>query len=317
MTRVATFAQSQNLIEQVLRNQRNLNDAQVKVASGRRAQEFADLPRETGALLGAKSVAARTEGYLQGNREVAQRLDLYNAALGELAGIADGLREDVIKAVNLNSGVGFIDKLKNHFERAAALLNTRYQNSYIFAGSRTDTPPVNQSTAAGFLALGSAGAVFANNDRKTSVQVDETQTLEIGMVADDAASPLMSALYRILQFNAGTLPAGAGAFGPAGAFSDPLTANQRDFLVAEFGNLVAGVQGARAAEAQNGVRMQAIDQLMERQEGDLAFLKRFAAGIEDVDITEAVTRLKRDEIALEASLSVTARIGRLSLLDFI
>lgn len=54
-----------------------------------------------------------------------------------------------------------------------------------------------------------------------------------------------------------------------------------------------------------------------RQEEDRAFLKGFIAEIEEVDITEAITKLNQDQTALEASLNVAARLSRVSLLDFI
>jgi flagellar hook-associated protein 3 FlgL len=223
----------------------------------------------------------------------------------------------MVQAVGLNSGLGFIDKVAAAFERATDLLQTKDRGQYVFAGTRTDTPPVNATTTADFLALANSGDIFENNQQKAQARVDDARTVEFGVLADETAGPLMNALHRILQFDAGTLPAGAGAFAPAGPFGDPLTGNQRDFLVAEFQNAVAGVDAIREQEAANGVRMQSLEKVMTRQEEDRAFIKGFIAEIEEVDIAEALVKLNQDETALEASLNVTARLNRISLLDYI
>lgn len=316
-SRVSTFGQSQVLLQQLLRQQESLAVAQRQVSTGKIAADFKGLARDANALASAKAVASRNEGYLAANRQLEQRLEIYNTTLGELAELAESLRQDMIQAVGVNSGLGFIEKVRAVFERATDLLQTKDRGQYIFAGSRTDTPPVNATTVADFLALPSADDIFENNQQRGQARVDDNRTLEFGVLANETAGPLMNALYRILQFDSGVLPAGAAAFAPAGPFSDPLTGNQRDFLVAEFQNALAAVQAIRQQEAANGVRLANLDGVIARQEEDRAFIKGFIAEIEEVDVTEAITRLTQEETALEASLTVAARLSRLNLLDFI
>lgn len=316
-SRVSSFGQSQLLLQQLLRQQENLAVTQRQISTGKVAADFKGLARDANALASAKAVESRNEGYLAGNRQIDQRLEIYNSTLGEMADLAESLRQDMIQAVGLNSGLGFIEKVEAVFQRATDLLQTKDRGQYIFAGSRTDVPPVNATTVADFLALATSDDIFENNQQKAQARVDDNRTLEFGVLADETAAPLMKALYRILQFNSGTLPAGAGAYAPAGPFSDPLAGNQRDFLVAEFQNAIDGVQAIREQEAANGVKLASLDGVITRQEEDRAFIKGFIAEIEDVDITEAITRLTQEETALEASLTVTSRLTRLNLLDFI
>jgi flagellar hook-associated protein 3 FlgL len=308
--RVSTFGQSQVLLQQLLRQQENLAASQRQVSTGKVAPDFKGLAREANALASARAVDSRNEGYIAGNRQLQQRLEVYNSTLGELGDLSEALRQDMIQAVGLNSGKGFIDKVTAAFQRATDLLQTKDRGQYIFAGTRTDVPQVSQTTVAGFLGLAASADIFENNRQKAQARVDDSRTVEFGLLADEVAGPLMNALY-------GTLPAGAGAFAPAGAFGDPLTGNQRDFLVAEFQNALSGVEAVRRQEAANGVRLASLEKVVVRQEEDRAFLKGFIAEIEDVDITEAITRLNQSQTALEASLNVAARLSRVSLLNFI
>jgi flagellar hook-associated protein 3 FlgL len=148
-------------------------------------------------------------------------------------------------------------------------------------------------------------------------QVDENRTMQYGILASDIATNLFDSFRRIMQFNAGTLPTGAGAYAPAGAFSEPLADNQRQFLQAEVAGIKQAIDTLRDAEAQNGVRMDQLDKVRSRQEGDLVFWRGFISEIEDVNLTEVIANLNANQTALEASTQIVARLSRVSLLDFI
>ena len=317
MTRIDSFNQTQNLLTEVLRNQQPLIDRQRQIATGRRSDAFSGYSGEAATLTGSKALAARTEQFIQNNREIARQLDVYGVTLQALGDVASNLRQDVIQAVNNNTGSGLMDKINSLFEQAVTLLNTSIEGRFVFAGTRTDTAPVNISTPSELIALSSVGDAFDNNQTKVSAQVDVGSTLEYGLLASDAGTALFTAFQRIMQFNAGTLPSGAGSFGPAGAFQNPLTDNQRAFLLSELDNLQAAIDAVNAQATQNGIRQNTMDRIAERQEADLVFLRTFISEIEDVDAAEAISRLNQDQAAFEASLRMLSDLGRLSLLDFI
>jgi flagellar hook-associated protein 3 FlgL len=47
------------------------------------------------------------------------------------------------------------------------------------------------------------------------------------------------------------------------------------------------------------------------------YLRHQISGIEDVDITEAISRLSQDQMVLEATMATVARLSQLSLADFL
>jgi flagellar hook-associated protein 3 FlgL len=317
MTRISTFSQGQALVSQMLRNQEFLRQEQTRVATGKNGDNLKDIARDANVLLSSRSVSARTESFMTANRELAVRMELQNNALGGIAGIADEFRNDLIKTVNLNSGVGLIDKMTDHMDRLVNLLNTTLNGKFIFAGSRTDVSPINVSTTADLLALTNTSDAFDNNAIKLTQRLDENRTIEHGQLANEIAEPLLDGIRRIQQFANGTLPTGAGAYAPAGTFTDPLSENQINFLVNEFSVALNAISTARSAEQVNGIHMTTVQNQLDLQAKELNFLDIFTAEIENVDIAEAVANLKSGESALQASLQVIARLGRLSLLDFI
>ncbi len=317
MTRISTFSQSQALVSQMQRNQEYLRAQQTKVGTGKEGDNLREIARDANVLLTTRSISARTDSYMKANRELAVRLELQNSALGGIAQIADEFRNDLIKTVNLNSGVGLTDKMTDHMDRLVNLLNTTLNGKYLFSGTRTGVSPINVSTTADLLALTNTSDAFDNNAVKLDQRLDENRSIEYGMLANEIAEPLLDAIRRVQQFANGTLPTGAGAFAPAGAFSDPLTENQINFLVNEFNSALSAISTARNAEEVNGINMNTIENQLERQQEEVNFLDIFTAEIENVDIAEAVANLKSGETALQASLQVIGRLARVSLLDYI
>jgi len=317
MTRISTFAHSQTLLTHMLRNQQDLTTANEKVSTGKKANDFQGYAKDATALLSARNMGGRIETYLSGNRELETLLSLQDNALQEISDIADSVRDDLITAVNLSSGVGLADKLEGHLDRLINVLNTKFNGRFLFSGTRGDTSPINVSNTTDLLALGSTAAAFDNNSIKTSQRIDDNDTMEYGILAQDVAEDLLNVLRRTLQFHNGTLPTGAGAYTPAGAYQDPLPANQRDFLVSEFANAVTAQNTARQYVTENGVNMSLLDKTLDRQGEDLTFVKQFVAKIENADVTEAIAELKASETALTASMQVIARVGSISLLDFL
>lgn len=317
MTRISTFSQGQALLTQLLRNQESMRAEQIKVATGKNGDDLKSIARDASVLLSSRTVSARTDSFMRANMELANRLELQNTALGGIGEVADELRNDLIKAVNLNSGVGLVANMSNHMDRLISLLDTTLNGKYLFSGTRTDTSPINVSTTAELLALPATADAFDNNAVKLTQRLDENRVMEYGILAADVAQPLLDSIRRIQQFENGTIPTGAGAFAPAGSFTDPLAQNQVDFLVAEFGAAVTAITTVRNIEQTNGLNMSALQNQTERQQEEINFLDIFISQIENVDIAEAVTNLKAGETALTASLQVIGRLGRLSLLDYI
>lgn len=317
MTRISTYGQNHQLIEMMLSRGRAVAEGNRQLSTGKQAADFEDLSSVTTSLLSAKSIESRFEAWVGTSQEIGLRLEVYNSSLGSLTDIADQLRQEVVKATANNSGLAFMNIVRGLFERAGGLLNTEVDDRYIFGGTRTDTAPVAATTETALLALAATSDAFVNNTTKLTSEVDDNRTMQYGLLASDVATDLFESFRRIMQFDAGTLPSGAGAYTPAGAFSEPLTDNQRRFLQSEMAGIKQAIDTMRDAEAQNGVRMAQLDKITMRQTDDLVFWRSFISNIEDVNLTEVIANLNEDRTALEASIQVVARLSQISLLNFI
>ena len=315
-TRVGSLGQGQLLLDQLLQQQNSLAVVQQQLSTGHKADDLKGIARDASSLLSTKTLVSRAQQFIENNKQLGLKLSSYDSALQGVSSVAQDLRDSVLQAINLNSGTGLIEKVKNILGETLDQLNKQVNGEYIFGGTRTDQPPVTVTTAAGLIALPEPPtAAFANNQLKPQVKIDDNITVVYGQLADAVGAPLMHAIQRILQFDAGTVP--SGATGPAGTFGSTLTAAQRDYLLGEVTNLNTVSQDLNEVTAQNGVHQAELTKVQDRKNTEVNVLNGFISDIQDVDTAGAITKLNQDQLALQASYSVLSQLNKLSLLNFL
>jgi flagellar hook-associated protein 3 FlgL len=323
-TRVADIGANSLFVQDILRNEHRVFEAQRQVSSGQKSSSFKGLAKDISSLLGAKNMRARSEQFLHANQEVAKRMNIYDATLGDLRNVALELRDGILAAVNTNSGLVLRKQFEGLYERMVSLLTTKDAGKFIYSGTRTDVNPLTTAarTVAGVAALtvdvsktsGTPTQVTQNNATKQSTTIDENLTLQYGILAEDAGADLIERFRRIFRFDDGTQNFG---FGTSGPFSANLTADQRNFLIGEISSINTVMQSLEKLQAENGFRQESLESINTRHSDDVTFLSLFISDVEEVDTAEAIARLNQDQAALEASLAVTATLTRLSLLNFL
>jgi flagellar hook-associated protein 3 FlgL len=295
------------MLSQLLENQGRLFETQAQINSGKKANEYSGLSGEAQTLLGAKSVLTRTEGYLNTLSDVKGKLDTNNLYLESVYSAGADMKQVIVEALAQDQTLAFEESLEQAVTMVLSALNTEVNGSYIFAGQRTDTQPVAANNMADLLAAPSAASLFQNDNNHLTSRVNDNVDIKHGILASEAGQDLLTSLKALVDFNAG----------PLGPLDGPLTAAQRSFLETEMANVGSALESVQSHISQNGLRQQRVDTLEKELESNTDFLKVFISDIEDVDITEAITRLNNDQTALEASYRVVAQLSNLSLVDFI
>ncbi|MBI4776576.1 MAG: flagellar hook-associated protein FlgL [Deltaproteobacteria bacterium] len=100
-------------------------------------------------------------------------------------------------------------------------------------------------------------------------------------------------------------------------FKQALMNNDSESLENVAANLQAGMDRFSEHLVESGARLQIVDQTQQYIEQYSLELKGLLSEAEDVDITEAITRLLNQEQAVQATLQSASRLVSLSLLDFL
>lgn len=307
MERVATMMQSQAMLSELTRSQRNLFDAQREVATGKRINEFSDAPSDLGALLAARAADSRAADFAAGAKSVRQRLDLQNTHMEELADVVGDLKQTVLDAIANNGGLALKSEMDGAVKRMVSILNTQVDGKYIYGGTRQDVPPVTVQSLTDLLALPATADAFQNNAVAQSAKIDNAQTIEFGQLASVLGQPLFDIIRQLGAFDAGV----------NGPIADKLTTVQSDFLTTMLPGLTQAYQDANEALARNGVAYRAADDAVNQHADTRATLAGLISDIEDVDMAEAITKLNNAQTALQASAKTFATVQNLTLLDYL
>lgn len=306
MTRISTLAQNQVVVTRMLQSQQKIAETQRQIGSGTVADRFKGIAQDTSALLGAKAVETRTAKFVALGQQVVGRLEQQDTSLATLYESAKKLREDLLGALATDSGRTISADIGNGFDIAKSVLNTRVAGNYIFSGGRTNVPPFNASTVADLAVVGNPiTSYFDNFNAKAQVRIDQNLTVEYGLLADDIGQSLMASIKTLAEYDSAT------------PFSTNLTAADEAIVQTEIANLQLVMDSITQTQALNGLTQRRVEDVIVRHEQLDVVNKNLIAGIEQVDIAEAISRLNREQLAVEAAYSLVRELNELSLLNFI
>ena len=307
LDRVSTFSFGQSLVNEYSRIQGRTVTTQNQIATGKVGDQYADAKDKAGVLAAAKMKSSDVEAFTSTTKEVLNTLNLQDLHLQQLSDISARLRSAIGDALAAGRAPALMEDVKNLYNEAVSLLNSRVDGKYIYGGSRTDQPPVNATDLTALVAAPTVADIFENTDLKQTQRIDDNETLETGLTASDIATDLMQTFKDIATFNAGV----------NGPFGMDTTAAQTTFLTTQHVALPDVQEGINTIAAINGTRHEQATVALDRHEGLAAYFTKFIGDIEDVDLAEAIARLNQDQVAAEAAGRMIAQVNQLSLLNFL
>lgn len=306
--RVATNAQAQFLLSEIMQRTQALNTSQQQVATGKVSTTYAGIGNKTSALEAARASAARADAYQSATSAALNQVNLQDTELTQLSSISQQLQQALTDAAGKGDATGFMQQVQNIFDQASQVLNAKdASGNYLFGGDKDNTPPLNVTSLSDLANLANVSDAFSNGTQKKSVMVADGQSVQVGMLASDIGTQLMQTLKDIASF----------AAGPNGNFGTQLTSTQSDFLTGEISSAQAAAHGANAATASNGYVNNQLTDASNQQQALSTLYGGFVSNIENVDMPTAIAQLNQNQTALQAALQVTAQLGQISLLNYL
>jgi flagellar hook-associated protein 3 FlgL len=328
----------------VLEMQRQIAEAQVETSTGRHADQGLALGGRTSEAVSLRNQFDRNAALIDMNGLTKAELDAVQSTLGSIAALAHDFTATLIGARNAQNGQ---QAVKAAAEAAlasfTALINTTHNGEAVFGGINTGVAPLGgyagspakaavdaaflaefgfpqSSPAAGTITSAQMDAFLTGNfdalftpanwqgtwsqasSQNRATRVDHDFVLESSANANEQAfRELAGALTSALDLGAGQLSQSA------------------------FEKIVDRASAGAALAAQElgdiqgrlGRVQQTVSQTKEKLEQRNNIINREILSLEGVDAYEAATRVNTLTSQLEASYAITARIGRLSLLNFL
>jgi flagellar hook-associated protein 3 FlgL len=302
MDRVTTLSQQTRLLSFVGETQRRFDDLQTQIASGRKAQNYQGVARESGRLITLESTHLKVTQYVDGNGAVERRLGTMESSLAQLIDVVTSFRTLLVNALN-GSNAADLDlnnQAQQYLNEAAALLNVRQDGRYLFSGSRTDEAPVDLAALPASYTIptadGASGAYYQGNTQLMEVRADDLLTVSYGVLASD---PAFERAIRAVDIVVN------------GAPTDRTMLNHALDVVSQ------ALDGLPDVRTRIGLDRKTLESVNGRHQEFLLFAEQNISDIENVDIPETVTRLNEAQVTLEASYLTLSRLSQTTLMNFL
>lgn len=273
-----------------------LNKTREQIGSGRRMLAPSDDPVAAARALDVRQAQALNER-LAVNRQRA------TAGLTEAEGVLASVTELIqnVKTTVVAAGNGLLDdgsrasmatELQARYDLLLGYVNSRdAAGNYMFAGLNTDSPAFD------------ATGTYQGDGGKRLLQVDSARQMEMNVPGDDVFQGGGQDLFQTLNdlialLNTPGMPSAA-------------TLNTHN------ADLTAALDNVSKVRASLGTRLQELETLDYAGDDRKLQYAQVLSELQDLDYTEALTRLSQQEFVLEAAQQSFAKTSGLSLFDYI
>ncbi len=287
--------------------QSNLTKVQEQLATGLNIVKPSDEPDKASLVTRLESELSRQASYQDTLKAVNVRLTASETALKNTSDVMYRFKELAVQAAN--DTVGAQDRqsialeMGNLREQILSLANSQDANgNYLFSGSKAGSPAFSKDA--------SGRVNYQGDQARMQVNVGDNRRMNLNMPGSDAFT-------RVVRDDGKGNKTGVDFFQALDDLVNAVKSSDRTAMqrgIAEVDTLQNGISeglgqiGAdqTVVDLQNTV----LDQVVLR-------LKTTRSDVEDLDYTEAITRMNKDQLALEAAQSSFAKISQLSLFKFL
>lgn len=281
------------LLENISNNQRQLEESQNRIASGKRVRRPADDPVAVSQALDLKGEIREMEQYRRNIAGARSWLQATEVAMNDLGLVVQRARELALAAGNdaLSSAqrANIAAETQQLFEGLLDLGNTKHGGRFLFAGFQVATKPFQPAAnPQGYVYLGDGGQIRQEVEPNTATVVNTPGNVLF-------ASGL-SAIKALL---------------------DGLTASNGTQIRASVSSLDSAMDEVLAQRAGVGAKEERLVAADERLQDMLVETQRQLSGAVDADMAQAVVELTTRQTVYDASLRAGAHAMQPSLLDYL
>jgi flagellar hook-associated protein 3 FlgL len=287
--------------------QSSLSKTQEQLSTGKQITKPSDEPDKASLVTRLESELARQESYQSTLSTVEIKLSTQETALRNVSDVMYRIKELTVQA---NSDtMGKLDResiaveIESLRDQVLSLANTQdTSGNYIFAGSRVTEPSFG---------LNSQGLIDYQGDQsRMQVAVGDNRLMNVNRPGSDA-------FVRVVRDDGKGGKVGIGFFQALGDLAKAVRTSDRAAMQRGIGEIDAMQQGVSEATAQVGADLNVVDAQKNVLDEVKLRLKTTLSAVQDLDYTEAITRMNRDQLALEAAQSSFAKISKLSLFNYL
>jgi len=274
-----------------------LLDQSDKVASNKAFRRPSEAPVESSHAAMLQEHLDHLDAVGKSADDAMARLNVADSKLTQASDLYARLKELIVQAADTTqAGQGraaIAQEVSQIRDSLVAVANSDYLGQPLFSGTSSDPAVAYDDVAGQWVFTGSA-------DDKVERRVSPTESIRVNVSAAEAFQADGTDLFTMLDGLVNAL----GTDDQAGI----QTAN---------GTIDAMRSSLSAAHAVIGAAANRVQTSIDRNGGTSTVVANQLSLVRDIDLADAITQQKTLEVAYQAALAATAKVGNLSLLDYI
>lgn len=306
-TSISNIAQETKLMNRILETQREMLETQNQISTQKVAVHYSEIASDSSRLVNLKSAQERIDQFMTNNDLVTIRLQTMEVHTSQIFDIATEFRTLLISALNTDTNAEDLvinSEATNRMEMVATLLNVEIEGRHLFAGMKTDTAPVDLTDPtflpppAAYPSILADTSYYQGDGATLAAHAGDNTDVSYGVRADASGfEKLIRSLHMAETVVTSPLD--------RPRLEDALRLAEE--AINEISDIRTNIGGSlKTIELANTIHS---DALFKAQEN--------VSNIENVDVAAAMTKLSNDQLHLEASFMVLARLSSLSLVNFL
>lgn len=286
--------------------QGELAKTQEQLSTGKQIVKPSDSPDKASLVTRLESELARQASYQNTLKSVNTRLQSEETALKNTSDVLLRIKElsiqassDTLAPADRQSLALEVTSLK---EQILSLANSQDTNgNYLFSGSRVGQPAFGQDA--------SGQVVYQGDQARMKVAVGDNRRMNMNMPGSDA-------FVKVVRTDSTGQKTAVSFFQALDDLSNAIKNSDHAKMQSGIAEMDSLQQGTSDALAQVGTDMNVVDMQNSVLDEVTLRLKITKSDTEDLDYTAAITKMNKDQLALEAAQSSFAKISQLSLFKY-
>ncbi|HQR87051.1 MAG: flagellar hook-associated protein 3 [Burkholderiales bacterium 35-55-47] len=287
--------------------QAKLTKVQEQLSTGLQIVKPSDEPDKASLVTRLESELARQAGYQDTLKAVNVRLTAEETALNNTSNVMYRIKELAVQAANDTLGTqdrqSIALELSTLRDQVLSMANSQDSNgNYLFSGSRSAEPAFSKDA--------DGRVLYQGDHSRMKVNVGDNRRMNLNLPGSDVFT-------RVVRDDGKGNKVGVDFFQALDDLTLAVKSADRIAMqrgIAEVDTLQNGISEGLG---QIGADLSVVDMQNTVLDQVVLRLQTTRSDIEDLDYTEAITRMNKDQLALEAAQSSFAKISQLSLFKFL
>ncbi|NMO96615.1 flagellar hook-associated protein FlgL [Paenibacillus lemnae] len=309
MLRVTSNMMNSQLLLNLNRNARSMNETQIQLSTGRKLNKPSDDPVGMTYSLRYRSELAENEQYMKNVDSSISWLDFNDTVLGQAGSVVQRLRELTVQASTGSNPQSALDSINEEIaqlkEQVVDIANSKLNGKYIFNGQKYNEKPYEFEVGSDGTYDTTAAASRLTDPGSIDYIVGESVKLKINVSGNEVfgsnePKDEHDNLFTIIN-----------------ALSQALKDGNTDAVSAQLDHIDTRMEKILSVRSEIGAKTNRVE-LMQGRLSDLELnLTDLQSKTEDADYEKLIMTSKIQENIYNASLSVGAKIISSSLVDFL